>query len=178
MTEKLPDFSIETERLLLREFRPTDAPGIFELNGDPEVIKYTGDAPFADLPAAEEFLRGYAPYASEGFGRWAVLNKTDNTFFGFCGLRYLESGEVDLGYRFMKKYWGQGYATESTRACLDFAFNKKQLPEVIARVSPDNTASIHVLEKLGMHYYKKDYCGGIPDSFYYKIIRENWNNSV
>lgn len=178
MTEKLPDFSIETERLLLREFRLSDSHGIFELNGDPEVIRYTGDEPFADLHAAEEFLRGYAPYASEGFGRWAVLRRSDDAFLGFCGLRYLENGDVDLGYRFMKKYWGQGYATESARACLDFAFLTKDLPEVIARVSPDNVASIHVLEKLGMHYYKKDYCGGIPDSFYYKITSENWKNRV
>jgi RimJ/RimL family protein N-acetyltransferase len=63
--------------------------------------------------------------------------------------------EVDLGYRFMKEYWGKGIATESGKACVDLGFNKLELKKMIAMVLPENTGSIHVLEKLNFKYEKE-----------------------
>jgi RimJ/RimL family protein N-acetyltransferase len=107
----------ETERLWLREFNPGDAKSFYLLNLDPEVIKYTGDDSFINIEEAEKFLLNYDHCRKHGFGRWAVMRKTDNTFLGWCGLKYIEDiDEYDIGFRFFKKYWGYGYATESAKA--------------------------------------------------------------
>ena len=66
---------LETERLLFREFNQSDAPKLFELNADPDVIKYTGDSPFVSVSEAEDFLINYSDYKQNGFGRWAVVLK-------------------------------------------------------------------------------------------------------
>ncbi len=144
---------IKTDRFLLRQFIIEDTQNFYKLNADPEVTKYTGDSAFEDVAAAEYFIRNYHPYKTEGLGRWAVLRKSDGAYLGWCGLRYVpELGEVDLGYRFFKKYWGQGYATESSRACLDYGFQVLQLNKIVARAIKENIASICVMEKIGMHF--------------------------
>jgi RimJ/RimL family protein N-acetyltransferase len=65
--------AISTPRLLLREFALKDAPALFELNSDPEVMKYTGDLPFATVNEAEDFIRAYHHYRDHGYGRWSVV---------------------------------------------------------------------------------------------------------
>ena len=94
---------IETPRLVLREFVLNDAENIWELNSDPEVIKYTGDPPFATIEKAREFLLDYTDYEKNGFGRWAVITKASNSFIGWCGLKFNEQNLVDLGFRFFKR---------------------------------------------------------------------------
>ncbi len=75
----------------------------------------------------------------------------DGTFLGWCGLKYFpETDEVDLGYRFMKKYWGKGYATESSRACLNYGFHELKLKRIMAKAMPENKDSLKVMQKLGM----------------------------
>src|SRR4051812_8677611 len=100
---------IETERLLLREILPSEAEVMYNLNLDPDVIRYTGDPPFESMAEAEKFIRNYPDYAKNGYGRWAVVRKEDNEVLGWCGLKYLpETEETDIGYRFFKKFWGMG----------------------------------------------------------------------
>ena len=71
------------------------------LNGDPTVIRYTGDEAFADYAAALAFLQSYDHYRRHGFGRWAVIMRDSGQFAGFCGLRMdPRTGRVDLGFRF------------------------------------------------------------------------------
>jgi RimJ/RimL family protein N-acetyltransferase len=68
-------------------------------------------------------------------------------FLGWCGLKYLfETNEVDLGYRFMKKFWGKGYATEAALACIEYGFATLNLHQIVGRALPGNLASIKVLE--------------------------------
>lgn len=168
----------ETRRLLLREFVPDDAENIWELNSDPEVIKYTGDPPFAGIEKAKEFLHNYQDYAINGFGRWAVISKAPHTFIGWCGLKLNEQNLVDLGFRFFKREWNKGYATEAARACLEYGFVELNLTEIIGRVARQNVASIKVLEKLSMDYWKDDSCKGIEDSLYYRITKEQYLQKV
>ncbi|MFY0643777.1 MAG: GNAT family N-acetyltransferase [Bacteroidia bacterium] len=164
----------ETERLILREFDPLkDANNAYELNADPEVIKYTGDPPFESVQAAQDFLANYTDYKRNGYGRWAV-ELQDGTFIGWAGLKLEENGIVDLGYRFMKKYWGKGYATEAARVCLDLAFNRLGIQEVIGRTASENTGSIKVLDKCGFEFWKEDECNGIEDSYYYRISKSQY----
>lgn len=146
-------FTIDTPRLHLREFRDDDAEPLYRLNSDPEVLRYTGDAPFIDPASAHYFLRHYDHYRREGFGRWAVTHRETGDFMGFCGLRRLEpSGDVDLGFRFFRRYWASGYATEAARACLEAGFRQFGLTEIVGRVMRENLPSITILQKLGMKY--------------------------
>jgi len=144
---------LETPRLLLREFLVEDAINIFELNSDAEVIRFTGDQPFASLGAAKLFLQGYSKYATDGYGRWAVLLKEHSTYLGWCGLNYSAgTDETDLGFRFMRRYWNQGFATEAAEGCLHFGFQQLRLNRIIGRAMTENTASVRVLQKIGMTF--------------------------
>ena len=85
-------------------------------------------------------------------GRFTVTLH-DGTYLGWCGLKYFpEQEEVDLGYRLKKKFWGQGYATEASRACLDYGFHQLGLGRIIAKVMPENLASLKVVQKLRMNF--------------------------
>ncbi len=145
---------IETKRLILRQFTEADADLIYQLNFDPDVTKYTLD-PFRDIEHAREVLEQVIlpQYAVYNHGRWAVHLKPGMEFIGWCGLKFVaERKEIDLGYRFFKKNWGKGYATEAAYACIKFGFEKLDLREIIARVMPGNLGSIKVLENCGMEY--------------------------
>ena len=163
---------IETPRLRLRELEPKDAEAFFMLNSDPEVLQYTGDLPFNGVEEAEEFIRNYPDYRRNGFGRWAVVHRSTNEFLGWCGLKLNEENLIDIGFRFFKKEWGKGYATEAAKATLEYGFKQLKLEEIIGRAALANKASIRVLEKLGMTYWKMAPCHGIEDACYYRIGRE------
>jgi len=145
---------IETKRLILRTFTHDDAQLIYDLNLDPDVIRYTGD-PIEDLDHAQEVLEQtiLPQYALYDHGRWAVHVKPDMEFIGWCGLKARpERNEIDLGYRFMKKAWGKGYATEAAFASIQYGFEKLRLQRIVGRAMPRNTGSLHVLEKCGMKF--------------------------
>lgn len=163
--------SIQTDRLILRPFQLGDEEGMYQLNRDEEVLRYTGDNSFESVEEAREFLVDYIEYCKKGFGRFAVIHQDTSEFMGFCGLRRQEYGVVDLGFRLMKKYWGRGYATEASLASLDYGFNDLGLDQIIGRVARANEASIKVLKKCGMSYWKDGPCEGIEDSLYYRIFR-------
>ncbi len=156
------DVVIETDRLLLRRFTEDDAPLLFELNLDPEVIRYTCD-PMTDVEHSKKVLNEVIlpQYVSHGHGRWAVHLRSNLEFIGWCGLKYLpETNEVDLGYRFMKKFWGNGYATEAALACIEYGFTTLNLRRIVGRALPPNLASIKVLEKCGMKYLHEEVMHG------------------
>jgi ribosomal-protein-alanine N-acetyltransferase len=160
----------ETDRLYLREMTPADAESAYELNLDPEVVQYTGDVAFKSVEDARTFLSNYDHYKKYGFGRWAVIQKSNHEFLGWCGLKYHEdTKEFDLGYRFFKMHWGKGFATEASKACLELGFTKFNMPEIYAEAMKANPASIKVMEKVGMHLFKESICGGEP-AVYYKIV--------
>ena len=145
---------IETGRLLLRTFTIEDAPLIYELNLDPDVIRYTFD-PIKDIDQAREVLENtiLPQYALYNHGRWATHLKQNLDFIGWCGLKARpERKEIDLGYRFSKKFWGKGYATEAAFACIKYGFEKLNLGRIVGRAVPDNIGSLKVLENCGMTY--------------------------
>jgi len=132
-----------------------DAQFFFELNSDPEVIKYTGDKPFNDIEETRSLIRNYDQYTKYKQGRLAVQLKATEELLGWCGLKYHpDTGETDLGYRFKKEYWNKGYATEAAHACLEYGLNTLSLPSILATAVKENTASVRVMEKLGMKYWK------------------------
>jgi RimJ/RimL family protein N-acetyltransferase len=146
-------FTIETPRLLLREFRADDAAPLCALNADHDVMRYTGEDPFPDERAALQFIETYDHYARHGFGRWAVEELGSGNFMGFCGLKSCaESGDVDLAFRLFPDYWASGYATEASQASLAAGFNDFGLNDIIGRAMRENLPSISVLQKLGMSF--------------------------
>lgn len=159
---------VETGRLLLRCFTSSDAALLLELNNDPEVTRFTYDL-ITDLKQAEENLeKNILPqYALYNYGRWAVHLKATGEFIGWCGLKYRpEINEVDLGYRFKKKFWDKGYATEAAAACIRYGFEKLNLSQITGRAETENQASWRVLEKCGMRYIGMDEIDGHPVRVY------------
>lgn len=167
---------IETSRLILREFIIEDAQDFFDLNSDPDVLKFTGDQPFSKVEDAILFLKNYQKqqYQMVGYGRWAVILKPMNQFIGWCGLKKNEENLIDLGFRFYKEQWNKGYATEAAKATLIYGFYHLQFHEIIGRAAQENSASIRVLEKIGMKFWKQGSCEGILNSSYYKITKSEF----
>ena len=143
---------LETERLRLRWFTYEDLPVMYILSTDPDVIRYA-DEPVRDMDEARKRLRQgqLHDYKTYGYGRFAVELKTSGEVIGFCGIKYLP--EIDLpevGYRYLKEYWGRGIGTEAARACVEFARTDLDIKKLIALIIPENIASVKVAEKLGM----------------------------
>ena len=160
---------LETSRLLLREMTTDDAENAYILNSDPEVLRYTGDDPFESVEEAREFLANYESYKKYGFGRWAVILKETGEYLGWCGLKYTpELDECDIGYRFMKKFWGCGYATEAAEACLELGFGKFGMKTIVGRAMPENGASVRILEKIGLTYLENRITEGTEEVIYMK----------
>ena len=149
------EFFLETERLTLRPHRPEDAPFMVELNSDPEVVRFTGDGAVT-LAQAEEIVASLErQFREERIGRFIAIEKAGGRKIGWCGLKRLEGGQIDLGYRFLRDCWGRGYATETSEACLKYGFEDRGFERIIAQVDPNNAASIRVLKKLGMKQRKE-----------------------
>lgn len=158
---------LETQRLYLREMTINDAENAYELNLDKEVIKYTGDVSFESVEEAKTFLMNYTHYKDYGFGRWAVIDKSNEAFLGWCGLKFTAKlNEYDIGFRFIKRYWNQGFATEAAKACIDYGFNELNINTILGRAMKENLASIHVLKKIGLVYDRDEECGDFPGVIY------------
>lgn len=158
-------FYIETERLILRALRITDLDNMFELDSDSEVHKYLGNKPVKTREESKKILESVLnQYQERGIGRWAVIEKSSGEFTGWSGLRlnteYNMNGFTkyyDIGYRLIKRYWGKGYATESGKAAVDYAFNILKLPKLYATTEIGNQASHNALLKIGLAYVEDFY---------------------
>lgn len=163
---------IESERLFLREFNVSDSENLYRLNSDPEVIQYTGDVKFNSIKEAEIFIKNYEEYNKYGYGRWAVCLKSNEKFIGWCGLKFNEENLVDLGFRLFKIFWNRGFATEAAQACIDYGFSEIGLEKIIGRSLKSNLASIKVLQKAGMSFWKNSICHGKDECVYYEIVNQ------
>ena len=95
----------------MRFHDPTDVAFMMELNADPEVTRFTGDGPVASEKEARSRIARLQHQAASRSGRMVVLDRANGERLGWCGLKQLEDGQVDLGYRFFRRHWGKGYAT-------------------------------------------------------------------
>jgi RimJ/RimL family protein N-acetyltransferase len=156
----------ETPRLYLRRFTSgaEDARLIFELNSDPEVLKYLHEPMLKDETHAGQILENtILPQYEKNLGRWAIHLKENHAFIGWCGLKYRpELDETDLGYRLKKSAWGLGYASEAAVATLRFGFETLGLSVITGRAHIENTASLIILEKIGMQYVRDEIIDNCP----------------
>lgn len=143
-----------TDRLRLRPYRSGDVTAMYAVFGDPEVMRFSmsgGDRSIDETQTRVQKLIDHQ--AKFGFSLWVVEDRATGAVLGDCGLKQLEEGpEIEVGYRFAKPHWGRGYATEAAAASVRYGFGTLNLPRIVAVVAPPNTASSHVLEKIGLKY--------------------------
>lgn len=176
-------FPIETERLLLREFRAEDEPDIHAYASDPEVVRL-----MIWGPNSPEMTKTYLAGELKAQEQWprpdvglAIELKSARCVIGSINLRMKDEKNrtADIGYVLARAYWGQGYMVEAARAVLDAAFRELGLHRVWATCDPRNRASYRVMEKLGMRreaHFRKDVMekGEWRDSYLYAILAEEW----
>lgn len=146
---------LETERLALRWLEAADAHFMLELVNDPDWLRYIGDRGIRSIEAARDYIVGgpRAMYARFGFGLYLVELKGVDTALGICGLIKRDwLADVDLGFAFLARFRGNGYASEAASATLDYAESAMGLRRVAAIVSPENQDSRRLLARLGMQF--------------------------
>ena len=150
-------FTLETERLQLREFTLADAPYMLRQLNEPSFIENIADRGVRTLQQAEAYLQNgaMASYQDSGFGFWAVIEKSSQQIIGMCGLvKRNNLPHPDLGYSFLPEYFGHGYAFEAVQATVNSAKNQFQLQKLLAIVNVENAASRKLLEKLNFQYQR------------------------
>jgi RimJ/RimL family protein N-acetyltransferase len=145
---------IQTRRLHLRELAPErDAANMLALLNDPGFIAGIGDRQVRTEAQARDYLAGWhgAQYAVHGFGHYAIEVREGGTFLGTAGLiQRADLALPDIGYALLGAYRGHGYAEEAARGVMAYARDILKLQALCAIVSPDNAASVGLLEKLGL----------------------------
>ena len=144
---------LTTSRLSLREFTPDDASFILELLSDPDWHRNINNPNVQDEAGALAWMetRLFEPYRKYGHGFWAVERKSDGEVLGMCGIFKRDSlPEVDLGYGFVPRHRGQGYAREAAVACLAHDRDVLGMTVILAITSVDNEPSMSLLRSIGM----------------------------
>ena len=173
----------ETERLILRELEYTDEKDLFEMDSDPEVHLFIENNPVKSIDEITKVIEMLKKqYKENGIARWAVVDKLSNECIGWSGLKYFNEqinnhkNFYELGYRFKKKHWGKGFATESSIAILDYGFNELKVDHIFAISDPKNINSKKVLSKLGFDFKETfDYEGDPTDWF--ELTKTTWENN-
>jgi RimJ/RimL family protein N-acetyltransferase len=147
---------LQTPRLVLRRFTRDDVGNLFELNGDPEVMRYlTGGKPTPRETIRDEIIPFHlAVYGQfDRLGTWAAESAATGEFLGWFHFRAgpgTDVTNVELGYRLRRSAWNQGYATEGSRALIATGFTGLGVERVFARTMAVNAASRRVMEKCGL----------------------------
>ena len=149
---------IETERLVLREWREPDVDAYARICADPRVMRYMW--PPRGLTSAEvayDVLRLREHWQRHGFGHWAVEERESGRTVGRTGIKRhddwtLDPDNTEVGWLYERAAWGKGYATEAAREVVRFCFDELERPEVISISHPDNLGSRRVMEKVGLSY--------------------------
>lgn len=143
---------LETNRLQLRRFAPEDADALAEVLSDPVAMQFY-PAAFDRAGVQHWIAKNIERYRRDGHGLWAMLRKGSSGLIGDCGCVLQEvdgANEVEVGYHVRRDLWGNGYATEAARACMEYAFAKLGAQRVISIIRPENVQSRRVAEKNGM----------------------------
>lgn len=154
------DLILETERLIMRPMLHEDAEALFDMDKNPEVHKYLWQKPFTTIDQIHDYIAYIRKqYEENVIGRFSTIVKETNELIGWTGIKYIndhiENGKTnfyDYGYRLNEKSWNKGYATEASKAWLDYGFNKMNIQEMNAYTHSENGASNHVLQKVGFNF--------------------------
>ena len=151
------DAVLEPERLVLRELTEDDAPFMLELLNEPGWLRFIGDRGIRTVDGARDYIANgpMAMYRQLGFGLYAVVRRLDGVLLGVCGLIKRDSlDDVDIGFAFLERHGGAGYAQEAAAAVMRQAREMLKLPRVVAITSIDNDRSMRLLQRVGLHFEK------------------------
>lgn len=179
----VPFPAIETQRLLLREIVPADAPALFAIHGDPVLMRWFGADPLPDVVAAEGLVKLFASWRalSNPGVRWGLQVKGSVGLIGSVGLFAWNRNwrKCTLGYELAREMHGRGYMREALEACLSWGFKNMELNRIEAQIHPDNGASLRSVHKLGFveegRLRQVGYWGGaFHDLLQYSLLWEDW----
>ena len=148
----MPNISIETDRLLLREMSLSDMEALSSILQD-ENVMYAYNGAFSDEETLAWMQKQLRRYREHGFGLWGIFQKSTGEMIGQCGITMQEykGGQVpEIGYLLAHKYWHKGYATEAAVACKKYAFEILNVEEVCSIIRDTNIASQNVALRNGM----------------------------
>ncbi|NVK21727.1 MAG: GNAT family N-acetyltransferase [Kangiellaceae bacterium] len=145
---------IETERLILRQFKLDDFEIYAQMMADPDIVRYlSGGEPMTRHQAWRSLATMAGHWVLHGHGQWALEEKDTGSFVGRAGLFNPEGWpDLEAGWVLSKGAQGKGYATEAGKAAIEFAFEHLKANKVISLIQPDNTPSIKVAERIGETY--------------------------
>jgi ribosomal-protein-alanine N-acetyltransferase len=187
MSRIIPNsITLSTSRLIIRELNNDDLDFVHSINSIPEVQQYATLSIPKSVFESKEYLNRYIehqnsnPRTEYGF----CMSLTNHQPIGLVGLSNCLSKfkNAELWFKLHPKYWGQGYTTEATHHVLKFGFDKLLLHRIEAGVATGNTASIKVLEKIGMYNEGTrrkilPIRGEWVDNFHYAILEEDYYKS-
>ncbi len=166
---------LETERLLLRQWRHDDLEPYARICADPEVMRYLGGKPFNLRQSADQMEEFLQHWRDHGFGLWAAELRVSGAFIGFIGLTtHTWWPGVEVGWRLDRGFWNRGFATEGASAGLDYGFSELGLERIISITRPENTASRRVMEKIGLTFEQDAVLPHAGPVVIYGIDRSNW----
>ncbi|MCH9633471.1 MAG: Acetyltransferase [Chlamydiae bacterium] len=156
----MPAPSIQTERLILRQWRADDLPAFAKLNADERVLHFFPSIlteEQSDLLA--EIIQ--KELNEKDYGLWAVELKEGPSFIGFVGLHYQDFKAdftpcIEIGWRLAFEQWGKGYAAEAASEVIKYAFDKLKLQKLVSFTSASNIRSIKLMKRLGMTHNPLD----------------------
>lgn len=164
-----------TDRLILRMFDPVnDLDRYSAILGQKDVGKWLPKRDAYSYEESASMIKFFIDqWERNGFGAWALTTK-DGTLLGHMGLNLIQDfNEVEVLYALGEEGWGQGFATEGAQASVKFAFEQLGCEKLIGLTKPDNKASQHVLEKLGMKHTKDIIWRGM-DLFYFELFQHEY----
>ena len=178
----LPTPTLHTPGLRLRPFNDGDADALFALQSNAHVLRYWDSPPWSDPERAQRFIAACRQLAEDGTGARLVIDRaSDGAFIGWCSVTQWNPDyrSAALTYCLEEAAWGHGYATEASRALLQWAFDALDLNRVQAEADTRNVASARVLEKLGfvLEGTLREDCvvnGDVSDSWVYGLLRREW----
>jgi ribosomal-protein-alanine N-acetyltransferase len=151
---------LETDRLIIREMLHEDAEALLDMDSNQNVHKYLWQKPYTNIDDIHTYIdKVRNQYILNRIGRFSTIIKETNELIGWTGIKYIddhiENGNTnfyDYGYRLNEKHWNKGYATEASKAWLEYGFNQMNIKEMNAYTHFDNGASNHVLQKVGFSF--------------------------
>jgi len=154
---------LETGRLILDTWQGSDWTAFHPIATDVEVMRYiTGGVPWTGEQTRSFVDRQVKLYAERGFCRWKLLAKPAGEPIGFCGAGYWgDYPDPEIGWWLARRCWGRGLATEAARAALSDVLERVRLERIVSIARPENTASIRIMEKLGLERECEFESGGI-----------------
>jgi len=165
----------ETERLIIRKITPDDLAWLIEMRSAEAVYRYMGGARMQNAESLTARLPFYLEcHEKFGFGFSIMILRSTGEMIGTSGLQPLEdTGEIEVGYNLVEKYWQQGFGYECAHAWLKYGFETAGLTRIVAVADPENTGSWRIMEKCGMRYEKTEEHYG-EQCVFYAISRDEF----